>query len=158
MSDLFQEEIPNQTQDRLKVLVPFPVDKAYDYATPKDVNVGVGDYVSVPLSNRGTYGVVWGDGDGELPSAKVKAMRDVYQLPPMPKEHREFINWVAQYTCSALGSVLKMALSAPSAFETPKPTIAYELNAHGLEKLSVKQNQVLEIAKDGVATLPKKPA
>ena len=150
MSDLFQEDISMKKQKRLKVLVPFPVDKAYDYAVPEHLDIGNGDYVSVPLSNRGTFGVVWGEGDDTLDSAKVKSIRDVYQLPYMPKEHREFINWVAQYTCSALGSVLKMALSVPSAFDPAKPITAYTLEGQVPEKITIKQKQVLDIAKDGI--------
>lgn len=152
MSDLFQEDIPqNERRERLKVLVPFPVDKAYDYATLPKIDVGLGDYVSVPLGNRTIHGVVWGEGDNDLPDAKIKSMRDVYALPPMPKEHRNFISWVAQYTCSALGSVLKMALSAPTAFEPPKPIIAYTLKQGIPEGISIKQQQVLDIAQDGIA-------
>ena len=41
---------------------------------------------------------------------KVKPVLDRYALPAMPKVHRDFLAWVARYTCSPLGSVLKMSL------------------------------------------------
>ncbi len=146
MSDLFQEKPLN----RQKILVPFPIDKAYDYAVPEDLNVEEGDYVCVPLGNRSSYGVVWGVGDGDLDSSKIKSVQNVYALPSMPKAHRRFIEWVAQYSCSALGSVLKMALSVPAAFEPPKSMTGYVLEHNIPDKISIKQKQVLDIAKDGV--------
>ena len=47
------------------VLVPYPVDRAYDYHVPEGMDVGDGDYVIVPLGGRNVVGVVWGDGGTE---------------------------------------------------------------------------------------------
>lgn len=155
MSDLFQEENPSQSatghKRRLKVLVPFPVEKAYDYAVPDHLDINIGDYVSVPLGGRSTYGVVWGEGDDDLPDSKVKGIREVFALPPMPASQRSHIAWVAQYSCAPIGAVLKMALSAPTAFDPPKPVMAFKRGLTKDRKISAKQQQVLDVMQDDVA-------
>ena len=47
------------------VLVPYPVDRTYDYRVPDGMAVSDGDYVLVPLGVRQVPGVVWGDGGGD---------------------------------------------------------------------------------------------
>ncbi len=144
MDDLFQEQ--NHVK---RVLVPYPVDKAYDYAVDADVRDG--DYVCVPLGGREVPGVVWGEAEGKTPPAKLKSMVFGYSLFPMVEEHRKFIDWVAHYTMTPKGSVLKMALSVFGALEEPKPAAGYRLKA-GVkvsEKLSAQRKKVLDILSDG---------
>ncbi|MBT6962277.1 MAG: primosomal protein N', partial [Rhodospirillaceae bacterium] len=52
--------------DRVAVLLPLPVEGAYDYRVPEDVSLAVGDLVEVPLGRRFDIGVVWGPGDGDI--------------------------------------------------------------------------------------------
>lgn len=111
------------------VLVPFPVDKAYDYAEPGDAALQTGAYVTVPLGSRMVSAVVWGEGEGSVDPAKLKAITSNYDLPPLPDVHRKFLDWVAQYTMAPLGSVLKLTLSVPGALEPPAPAIGYRLPA-----------------------------
>ncbi len=151
MSDLFQDNIEKTPSRRKKVLLPFPVNKPYDYIIPDEFEAQDGEYVLAPLGNRSSYGVIWGEGSSDLKSSKLKPLYSIYTLPPLPQSHRDFIDWVAHYTCSDLGSVLKMTLSVPSAFETQKPLIAYVFDSELPENISVKQQQVLDVAKDGVA-------
>jgi primosomal protein N' (replication factor Y) len=118
---------PDAGSQRLSVLVPYPVDKAYDYAVPAGLDLRPGDYVCVPLGKREIPGVVWGEGAGDFASAKIKNVVSKYDLPPMPESQRRFLDWMAHYTMNAKGAVLKMALSVPKALERPKPTIGYQL-------------------------------
>src|SRR5688572_25786484 len=128
MQTLFQEEEEPEAKPGpvRSVLVPYPVDKAYDYTVPAGLNLQPGDYVCVPLGKREIPGVVWGAGEGGVPSAKMKSIISKYDLPPMPETQRKFLDWMAAYTMSAKGAILKMALSVPKALETPKPTFGYK--------------------------------
>lgn len=155
MSDLFTEQMP-AVQSLAQVLVPMPIDKAYSYAVPPDIKVQLGDYVAVPLGSRMLIGVVWSlDQDYDGNPDKLKTIAQKYDLPPMGKAQRDFITFLAKYTMSVLGAVLKLSLSAPSAFELPKETLLYKaapaLNADRLQKLSPKRKAVLDVLQDGSA-------
>lgn len=149
--DLYPKERPAAPMPARRVLVPYPVEKAYDYTLPAGVNVQPGDYVCVPLGKREIPGIVWGEAEGEVPPEKMKAMLSRYDLPPMPDIHRQFIDWVSSYTMSPLGMVLKMSLSAPGALEKPKPVTAYKIAVHGPKNLPPHQRKVLELMADGHA-------
>ena len=113
---------------RMAVLVPYPVDRAYTYAVPPGMDLQPGDYVRVPLAKREVIGVVWGDSIDDVPVKKLKTIISRSSLPPMPKIQRDFIDWVAEYTMTPAGLVLKMAVSVPDALEEPKASArAYRL-------------------------------
>ncbi len=134
----------------MRVLVPYPVDKAYDYMIPGHIHVQAGDYVCVPLGNREIAGVVWGDAAGDVDPKKLKSVISRYDLDPMPKSHRDFIDWVAHYTLSPLGFVLKMALSAPAGLTPPKPAKGYRMNEGVSAKgQTEKRAKVMDVLKDG---------
>ncbi len=135
----------------VSVLVPYPVDKAYDYIVPPDITVQAGDYVSVPLGNREIPAVVWGEASGDVKPKKLKAVISKYDLDPMPEVHRKFIDWVANYTVSMKGSVLKMALSAPAGLTPSKPARGFRRNTDQAvpPKLTPQRQKVLEAMSDG---------
>ncbi len=135
------------------VLVPYPVDRAYDYAIPDGLDVSDGDYVIAPLGGRNVAGVVWGGGGHEKVAAnKLKPLYSRYDLPPMPEAQRKFLDWAAHYTMSPMGSFLKLALSVPGALEPPKMVRAYRLRKwDGGQGLSPPAKRVMEIAADGLA-------
>ncbi|HQX26571.1 MAG TPA: primosomal protein N' [Alphaproteobacteria bacterium] len=134
-----------------RVLVPYPVDKAYDYILPPGLEAQDGDYVCVPLGKREIPGVVWGEAEGTVAPEKLKAVISSYGLPPMPEAQRKFIDWVASYTMNPKGSVLKMALSVPGALEKPKAVTAYKVIPHVPEKLSPAHRKIFDVLKDGHA-------
>jgi primosomal protein N' (replication factor Y) len=155
---LFEQEEGNREQPRgacVRVLVPFPVDKAYDYLVPAGMEVSLGDYVTVPLGGRNVDGVVWGAAEGRVPSKKLKSIIWRHDMVAMPEVQRKFIDWVAGYTLGAKGSVLKMSLSSAGALEPPKPIKAYKVaagvKAHGL---SPQRQRVLDALSDGFARRP----
>jgi primosomal protein N' (replication factor Y) len=140
------------------VLVPYPVDRAYDYTVPEGMGVEDGDYVVVPLGARNVVGVVWGDGgkDG-TPTKKLKSIVFKYDVAPMPEAQRKFTDWAAHYTMTQLGSFLKLSLSVPSALETPKEIKAYRRSSLKLtqgQSVSPKAAAVLKVAEDGLARRP----
>ena len=95
------------------VLVPVALDQTYSYRVPDGLELAPGDVVCVPLGARGeTTGVVWAENDNPNPRLHNR-MKDVVgklDVPPLKTELRTFIDWVAGYTLSARGMVLRMAL------------------------------------------------
>ncbi|MAM35516.1 MAG: primosomal protein N' [Micavibrio sp.] len=142
MADLFQDVSAGGGRC-VAVLVPYPVDKAYDYLVPNDMEVEPGDYVLVPLGNRQVTGVVWGEAHDDVPAKKLKTIIHKYILPPMEKHMCDFIDWVARYTLNPVGSVLKMALNVPAALEPPLTTTLYYLKTEG-DKLTPTQDKVIK--------------
>lgn len=115
------------------VLVTSPVDKAYDYLIPEGVELGVGDYVTVPLGARAVHGVVWAVGGvGDVAISKMKSIIQKHDVPPMDSVQRNFIDWVATYNMERRGAVLKMALSVPQALDPPEPMTGYILSNNAL--------------------------
>lgn len=111
-----------------QVLLPRPFYTPFDYAVPEDLDVMPGAYVRVPFSGREMYGVVWGvSNECRHSPTKIKKILDVSVMPPMPDVLRSYIMWVADYTLSAPGSVLAMAMSVTAALEEPKKQYGYQL-------------------------------
>ncbi len=164
MDSLFQEkELPRSASKEEKkplslrcvqVLVPLPIDKAYDYAVPEGWEVKAGDYVCVPLSGREVCGIVW----DETPSAnvkpsKIKEIIEIYNMPPLPQDQLEFIRRTADYYAAPLGSVLKMTISVPAGLQPAKPAKGYRISdslddVEGL-KLTPARRAVIDLMADG---------
>lgn len=113
---------------QVSVLLPLPLAGTYDYRVPEGVVVQGGDIVLAPLGVRRCPGVVWGKGQGGVDNSKLKEIISTLEAPPVPKVSRQLVDWVARYTCSAPGAVLKMVISVPDALEPPKPLTAYQLS------------------------------
>ena len=116
------------SRDIKTVLTPYPIDRAYDYSLPEHIQAGEGDYVCVPLGSREIPAVIWGEAVGDVKPNKLKSIISKYDLPPLPAVHRKFLNWMAGYTLSPLGSVLKLTLSTPKALEPPVTITGYVMN------------------------------
>ena len=147
---------PQAAADRgeiVSVLLPLPLGEAYDYAVPEGLLVSPGDFVVVPLGKRETIGVVWGPGGGEVDPAKLRDIMGVMPAPPMRETTRRFVEWVASYTVSPPGSVLRMAMSAPSALEAPRTETLYRLAAthDDAPKPTPARRRVLDLLRDGPA-------
>src|SRR5258708_39898327 len=114
------ESVENTARRTVRVLLPLPLADAYDYSVPEGLDVAAGQFVIVPLGKRETLGVVWGEGSGEVPAAKLRDVIDVLPALPMVDALRRFVDWVAAYTLAPPGAVLRMALGSTSALEAPK--------------------------------------
>ncbi len=152
MQDNLQEKLFKEGElSCMRVLVPYPVDKAYDYIVPPNMNVGQGDYVCVPLGNRAVTGVVWGEASGDTNPKKLKSIISKYDIDAMPRVHRDFIDWVSGYVLAPKGLVLKMSLSAKGGLDKPKPAKGYRVVEGRVSSkgLSPKRQKVLDIMSDG---------
>lgn len=140
---------------RAQVLLPLPLAGAYDYSIPAGIAVAPGDFVLVPLGRRQEIGVVW-DAAADavaVDAARLKDIRHRFDLPGLPAVARRFVDWVAAYTLTPPGAVLRMAMSVSAVFEAPpRPVIAYraaEAGAPESVKLTPQRKRVLELAAAG---------
>ena len=94
------------------VLVPVALDRAYSYRVPEELELAPGDIVSVPLGAREATAVVWAENAKPNPRLdnRLKDVEEKLELPPLKPELRNFVDWVANYTVSSRGMVLRMCL------------------------------------------------
>ncbi|MCC7260783.1 MAG: primosomal protein N' [Alphaproteobacteria bacterium] len=147
---------------RAKVLLPIPMGELYDYRLPDGTPVRDGALVRVPFGGRTLHGVLWGEGASDVPEAKLKGIDQLGALPPFTPAMRSFIDWVADYTLTPRGAVLKMALSVPEALEAPKAQRAFRIRrvqaphpgplpkGEGVSRTPAR-TRVLELLADGIA-------
>ncbi len=141
--------------ERVTVLLALPLPAAYDYRVGDDMALNDGDFVRVPLGAREVNGVIWGSGADDIEENKIKDVLTRLKTPPMSEVTREFVDWVAAYTVSAPGAVLKMAMSVPAALEEPKPRLAYALNPSPPEfKMTKARGRVINMLADGQPPRP----
>ncbi len=140
-----------QDSRQLSVLIPLPLAGPYDYRANGYDDLSDGDFVVVPLGPREVIGVVWGEGQGDVDPDNLRAISSCVSASPLPPDLRTFVEWVSRYTMAPLGSVLRMAMSVPSALEPPRPRRAYQRAAavpDGL-RLTPARQRVLEVLADG---------
>jgi primosomal protein N' (replication factor Y) len=94
------------------VLVPVAIDQAYSYRVPRDMEVAPGDLVTVPLGPREVIGVVWAENPAPDPRLhnRLKDISEKLEVPPLKQELRALVDWVANYTLSSRGMVMRMSL------------------------------------------------
>lgn len=122
---------------RVGVLLPLPLPEVYDYLVPEGQEIGPGDYVEVPLGPRRVTGVVWNDGgSGGVANERLRPVLRRFEVPPMAGVQRRFVDWVAAYTMSLPGAVLRMSLGSSAGLEPPRPVTAYRAAADALAALA----------------------
>ncbi len=119
---------PDRDGGRISVQLTVPVGAAFDYRAAPGLELAPGDYVRVPLGGREVIGVVWDAPKARAATAKPIRLRDVIErldLRPLGADHRRFIEWVASYTMTPQGAVLRMTLNVPQALAPPKTVTAF---------------------------------
>jgi primosomal protein N' (replication factor Y) len=133
------------------VLVPVAIDHSYSYRVPSNIPVAPGDFVEVPLGTRMTNGVVWETRPGVAPRSNLKAIAARLDIPPLSPASRKFIDWVARWTLSPRGMVLRMATSAPLR-AAPEPARAgVRLAGPPPRRMTPARARVLAAAEGGLA-------
>ena len=93
------------------MLVPVALDQAYSYRVPHGLELEPGDLVRVPLgAARSARGGLGGQRhpDPRLHN-RLKDVVDKLDVPPLKPELRTLVDWVAVYTLTPRGMVLRMA-------------------------------------------------
>ena len=112
---------------KISVLLPNLFSVCTYFAEKK---LDAGTFVSVSFGRTNLCGVVWNTPiDESFPEEKIKPILQVLDdVPPLSKKMMDFVDWVAQYTLSPAGMILKMVLPTdvcekskkPITFETPQ--------------------------------------
>jgi primosomal protein N' (replication factor Y) len=133
------------------VLVPMPAERPYTYAVPDGMQVEPGSIVRVPLGPREVAGVVWDADAGTVDPKKLRPITRAFDCPPLSKDMRRFIDWVADYTLSPPGLAARMALRAPAAFD-PEPWIeGLKPTGNAPDRMTDARRRVMELVGDGFA-------
>ncbi|OCC00828.1 primosomal protein N' [Labrys sp. WJW] len=133
----------------VEVLLPVALERTYSYRVPFGNTLMPGDVVRVTLGPREVVGVVW-DGDGVLPASsnRLKYVEERLEIPPLGAEMRRFIEWVANWTLTPRGMIMRMALRAPE-LPPEKQRLGYRLGKHEPERLTAARRRVLDHLSDG---------
>lgn len=139
----------------MPVLVPLALPAPYDYLVPEHDHVEPGVFVVVPLGPVKYVAAVWRRPEGAPPPTIArKKLREILEIfddiPKLPKVSMDFAEWVAGYTLTPLGMVLRMTMSASAAFQPPAPRYGVRLEGPPPERMTPARTRVLKAAKNGL--------
>jgi primosomal protein N' (replication factor Y) (superfamily II helicase) len=137
------------------VLLPLALPAPYDYLLPDGTEAEAGRFVVAPLGTVEYLAAVWRrPADAPAPDIdrnKLRAIVEVIEdVPPLPPVSLDFADWVANYTLSLPGMVLRMMMSAGRAFSPPAPRYGVRLIGAPPERMTPARARVLEAAKSGL--------
>lgn len=132
--------------------MPVAVAGAYSYAVPEGMAVAPGDIVEVPLGSRDVVGVVWDDPpDPEVGHNRLRPIVGRFDAPPLARDLRAFVDWIANYTLTTRGMVLRMVLRAPGALEPEAPIVGVRRTGPPPARMTAARERVLAMLEDGLA-------
>jgi primosomal protein N' (replication factor Y) len=140
------------TKRVVDVLVPVALDRAYSYRVPEELELAPGDIVCVPLGAREATAVVWADNPKPNPRLdnRLKDVEQKLELPPLRPELRSFVDWVANYTVSSRGMVLRMCLRMGEHLGSPRERVGVRLAGAPPQRMTPARQRVLALLADGM--------
>jgi primosomal protein N' (replication factor Y) (superfamily II helicase) len=134
------------------VLVPVALDRAYSYRVPDELTLAPGDIVCVPLGAREATAVVWAENPKPNPRLdnRLKDVEEKLELPPLRPELRKFVDWVANYTVSSRGMVLRMCLRMGENLGAARERVGVRLAGPPPPRHTRARQRVLEVLADGM--------
>ena len=134
------------------VLVPVALDRAYSYRVPETLELVPGDIVSVPLGAREATAVVWAENPTPNPRLdnRLKDVEQKLEVPPLRPELRCFVEWVANYTLSSRGMVLRMCLRMGEHLGSPRERVGVRLVGPPPPRITAARERVLALLADGM--------
>jgi primosomal protein N' (replication factor Y) (superfamily II helicase) len=134
------------------VLVPVALDRAYSYRVPEALSLAPGDIVAVPLGARDATAVVWADNPKPNPRLdnRLKDVEEKLDLPPLKAELRGFVEWVANYTVSSRGMVLRMCLRMGEHLPPERERVGVRLAEAPPRRKTAARERVLALLADGM--------
>ncbi|HZR60290.1 MAG TPA: primosomal protein N' [Xanthobacteraceae bacterium] len=135
------------------VLVPVALDREYSYRVPDKLDLAPGDIVSVPLGARDATAVVWAENPKPNPRLdnRLKDVEDKLDAPPLKPELRSFVDWVANYTLSSRGMVLRMCLRMGEHLGAERERVGVRLAGNPPQRMTAARARALELLADGMA-------
>ncbi|MEO6782954.1 MAG: primosomal protein N', partial [Bradyrhizobium sp.] len=134
------------------VLVPVALNQAYSYRVPRGMDLRPGDVVCVPLGPREVVAVVWAENPNPDPRLhnRLKDVGEKLDVPPLREELRSLVDWVANYTLSARGMVLRMTLRMGEHLGPERMRMGVRLIGEPPRRLTPARRRLIGILSDGL--------
>jgi primosomal protein N' (replication factor Y) (superfamily II helicase) len=134
------------------VLVPVALNQTYSYRVPRGMELKAGDVVGVPLGPREVLAVVWAENANPDPRLhnRLKDVSEKLDVPPLRGELRSLVDWVANYTLSARGMVLRMCLRMGEHLGPERVRVGVRLIGEPPRRLTPARRRVIELLSDGL--------
>jgi primosomal protein N' (replication factor Y) (superfamily II helicase) len=134
------------------VLVPVALNHTYSYRVPRGLELKAGDVVCVPLGPREVVGVVWAENARPEPRLhnRLKDVSEKLDVPPLKGELRALVDWVANYTLSARGMVLRMALRMGDDLGPERVRMGVRLVGPPPQRMTPARRRLIELLSDGL--------
>src|SRR6202012_5138928 len=134
------------------VLVPVALNQTYSYRVPRGMELKPGDLVGVPLGPREVLAVVWAENANPDPRLhnRLKDVGEKLDVPPLKGELRALVDWVASYTLSARGMVMRMALRMGEDLGPERVRLGVRLVGSPPQRMTPARRRLIEILSDGL--------
>src|ERR1700704_1786489 len=134
------------------VLVPVALNQAYSYRVPRGMELKPGDVVCVPLGPREVVAVVWAENARPDPRLhnRLKDVSEKLDVPPLKEELRSLVDWVANYTLSARGMVLRMTLRMGENLGPERMRLGVRLVGEPPRRMTPARRRLIEVLADGL--------
>src|SRR6202140_2481753 len=134
------------------VLVPVALNQAYSYRVPRGMELGPGDVVCVPLGPREVVAVVWAENANPDPRLhnRLKDVGEKLDVPPLKDELRALVDWVANYTLSSRGMVLRMCLRMGEHLGPERVRMGVRLIGEPPKRLTPARRRLIDVLSDGL--------
>src|SRR4051794_5463214 len=141
---------PANATRMVDVLVPVALDQTYSYKVPRGMELKAGDLVGVPLGPREVLAVVWAENANPDPRLhnRLKEVSEKLDLPPLKPELRSVVDWVANYTLSPRGMVLRMCLRMGENLGPERVRLGVRLVGDPPRRLTPARQRVIEVLSD----------
>ncbi|MBS0529845.1 MAG: primosomal protein N', partial [Proteobacteria bacterium] len=134
------------------VLVPVAINQAYSYRVPRGMEVAPGDVVTVPLGSREVIAVVWAENPAPDPRLhnRLKDIGEKLDVPPLRDELRTLVDWVANYTLSARGMVMRMSLRMGEHLGPERARPGVRLIGAPPQRMTPARRRLIDVLSDGL--------
>ncbi|MBY0381138.1 MAG: primosomal protein N' [Xanthobacteraceae bacterium] len=134
------------------VLVPVALNQTYSYRVPDDMELKPGDVVGVPLGAREVIAVVWADNHNPDPRLhnRLKDVGEKFDVPSLKAELRHFVDWVANYTLSSRGMVMRMTLRMGEHLGPERVRLGVRLVGEPPQRMTPARRRIIDLLSDGL--------
>lgn len=143
---------PEAGARRVRVLLPLPLFKVYDYLGPPGLDLAPGDFVEAPLGPRLLPGLVWpedaapDEADDRPDLSRLKTVSRRFEAARLGPETLAFLQFVARYTMFPPGSILRLVMRSGEALERPRALLGYRRGAGAPGRLTPQREKALAAA------------
>ncbi len=133
----------------VSVLLPLALNEPLTYEAERSLPPGT--LVQVPLAKRKVIGCVWDGAPGKVDKAKLKSVSAILDFEPLQKNLRDFVEWVARWSVSPRGQVLKLVLRESEILHRPKQQKLIRFVHKDIDCASPARARVFDVMHDNFA-------